>query len=496
MKRTIPLSYSAALCALAGTLLACSPEPRYPLVLRGGHVMDPASGFDTIADVAVQDGRIVAISKAPLNGDSIVDVAGLVVAPGFIDLHVHGMTPADMWLKLQDGMTTQLELEIGVYPVASWYASLEGVAPANYGATVAHLTARFAEFNGVEIGHQSVNRAAVLAMGPNPAGANQAATPAQVQSLAARLQQGLDEGALGVGFGINYSPAATREEITEMFRTAAANGATAYVHTRAFGLGPIREAVEIASATKASLHIVHIGSSGGSQVREALAFIDSARAAGQDVTTEVYPYTAASTGIESALFNPGWQQNLGISYGELAWPSTGERLTAATFAKYRAQGGAVIIYLMKDADVEYALAQDSVMIASDGMPFVDGAGHPRGAGTAARVLGHYTRERQLMPLMTALAKMTILPARRLETYLPAMQKKGRIEVGADADITIFDPATVIDNATYEQPMRPSSGIPHVMVNGVFVVRDGKRVEGALPGRAVRRLTKTDAGERP
>lgn len=475
------------LLALASALVACTPEPRYPLVLRGGRVMNPATGFDSIADVAVQDGRIVAISTTPLQGDSIIDVAGLVVAPGFIDLHVHGMTPADMWLKLQDGMTTQLEMEIGVYPVASWYASLEGVAPANYGATVSHLTARFAEFNGIEVGHQPTNPGPVLALGPNPSGANQAATPAQMQSLAARLKQGLDEGALGIGFGINYAPAATRDEITEMFRVAATNGATAFVHTRGFGLGPIREAVEIAAATKASLHIVHIGSSGGSQVREAIALIDSAHSAGLDVTTEVYPYTAASTRLESALFNPGWQQNLGISYGELAWPSTGERLTAATFAKYRAQGGAVIIYLMKDADVEYALAQESVMIASDGMPFVDGAGHPRGAGTAARVLGHYTRERQLMPLMTALSKMTILPARRMETYLPEMQKKGRLEVGADADITIFDPATVIDNATYEQPMRASSGIPHVMVNGVFVVRDGKPVEGARPGRALRRL---------
>ena len=471
---------------LVAMLIGCAPEPKYPLVLRGGRVMDPASGLDTIADLAVRDGKIVAISMTPLEGDSIVDVRGLVVAPGFIDLHAHGMTPADMWLKVRDGMTTQLEMEIGVYPVAPWYEAMEGTAPANYGATVSHLSARFAEFNGVEIGHSPTNPGPTLALGPLPSGANAPATPAQVFSLGARLQQGLDDGALGVGFGINYTPAATREEITAMFRIAAANRATAYVHTRAFGLGAIREAVEIADTTGASLHIVHIGSSGGPAVREALALIDSARDAGMDVSTEVYPYTAASTRIETALFNPGWQKNLGISYGELAWPSTGERLTEESFNKYRAEGGAVIIYMMRDADVEYALAHSSVIVASDGMPFVDGAAHPRGAGTAARVLGRYTRTQALMPLMTAIAKMTILPALRLETYLPEMKRKGRLAVGADADITIFDPATVIDNATYESPMQASSGIPHVLVNGVFVVRDGQPVEGALPGRAVRR----------
>jgi N-acyl-D-aspartate/D-glutamate deacylase len=480
------LRLPALLLTLMVTVLACASEPRYPLILRGGRVMDPATGLDTIADVAVQDGRIVAISMTPLEGDSIVDVRGLVVAPGFIDLHAHGMTPADMWLKVRDGFTTQLEMEIGVYPVAPWYAAMEGTAPANFGATVSHLSARFAEFNGIDVGHSPTNPDVMLALGPMPSGTNAAATPEQVISLGARLQRGLDEGALGVGFGINYTPAATREEITSMFRIAAANRATAYVHTRAFGLGAVREAVEMADTTGASLHIVHIGSSGGPAVREALALIDSARDAGMDVSTEVYPYTAASTRIETALFDPGWQENLGISFGELAWPSTGERLTEQTFAKYRAQGGAVIIYMMRDADVEYALAHASVMIASDGMPFVDGAAHPRGAGTAARVLGRYTRTQQLMPLMTALAKMTILPALRLETYLPEMKRKGRIAVGADADITIFDPATVIDNATYESPMQASSGIPHVLVNGVFVVRDGEPVDGARPGRAVRR----------
>ena len=127
------------------------------------------------------------------------------------------------------------------------------------------------------------------------------------------------------------------------------------------------------------------------------------RAAGHDVTTEVYPYTAAATVIESAIFNPGWQENFKIGYGDVAWALTGERLTKESFDRYRKQGGWVIIYMMKEEDVSRAVAHPGVMIASDGVPFVNGTGHPRGAGTFARTLGHYSRERKVLPLMDALA---------------------------------------------------------------------------------------------
>ncbi len=240
----------------------------------------------------------------------------------------------------------------------------------------------------------------------------------------------------------------------------------------------------ITSKTGAALHIVHVGSSGITDVPEVLKLIDASKAAGMDLTTEVYPYTAASTALESAMFNPGWQDNLKISYGDLAWAATGERLTQETFESYRKQGGWVIIYMMKDENVEKAIAHPGVMIASDGIPFVDGKGHPRGAGTFARVLGHYSREKKLLPLMDALAKMTILPAKRLEGHVPMMKNKGRIAIGADADITVFDPATITDRATFEAPTTPSAGIPHVLVNGGFVVRDGELVKDARPGRAV------------
>jgi dihydroorotase len=460
-------------------------ETRYPLVLHGGRVMDPATGLDSIRDVAIQDGRIVAVSAEPLAGDSVIDVTGMVVAPGFIDLHAHGQTTGDMQIQARDGVTTALEMEIGVYPVAAWYASMDGRAPLNYGATVSHVASRFAVFNGVDVGHWPTNGPKVAALGPRPDGANKAASAAEIDSIAALLRTGLAEGALGVGFGINYTPAATPEEIAAMFRVARGAGVTAFVHTRAFGIAAIREAIVTARETGASLHIVHIGSSALNDMDDVLALVDSSRAGGMDLTTEVYPYSAASTLLESAMFNPGWQQNLGIDYSEVEWTATGERLTRETFEAYRRQGGYVVMYMMKDANIERAIARPDIMIATDGIPFVNGKAHPRGAGSFSRVLGRYSRDKRLLTLMDALSKMTIQPARRLEAYVPAMKNKGRIAVGEDADLAVFDATTILDQATFAEPMKPPIGMTHVLVNGTFVVRDGELMVDARPGRAIR-----------
>ncbi len=457
----------------------------HELVLANGRVMDPASGLDAVRHIGITGGKISAISETPLQGDKVLDVAGHVVSPGFIDLHAHGQTTGDLQIKVQDGVTTALDLEGGVYPVAEWYQSMEGTAPIHYGATVGHISARFAAFHpNLKTGQWAGGKTRLALLGPKPDGANKVAGEIEMMRMSESIRRGLDEGALGVGFGINYTPAATPTEIEALFRIAAERKVTAFVHTRAFGIGPIREVIDSAKKTGASLHIVHIGSSSIGDVPEVLKLIDDNRAAGMDLTTEVYPYTAASTLLESAMFNPGWQDNLRISYGDIVWTATGERLTKETFEKYRQQGGWVIMYMMKDANVEMAIAHPGVMIASDGVPFVEGKGHPRGAGTYARVLGHYSRENKLLPLMETLAKMTILPAKRLEGHVPMMKHKGRIAVDADADITVFDPAKVIDRATFEAPTTPSAGIPHVLVNGIFVVRDGELVKDARPGRAV------------
>jgi dihydroorotase len=214
--------------------------------------------------------------------------------------------------------------------------------------------------------------------------------------------------------------------------------------------------------------------------------IESAQRHGFDVTGEVYPYTAASTGIQTGFFDGDWQGRVGISFGEIEWPPTGERLTAASFAKFRRQGGAVIIHAMKDENVDYLVGHPGIMIASDAMPLPGGRGHPRGVGTFARVLGRYVREKKTLDLMEALRKMTILPAERVRGAAPMMARKGRLQVGADADLTVFDPATVIDRATFADPQQASTGIPYVIVNGIVVVKDGALVSGVAPGRAVKR----------
>ncbi len=482
----MPKGIRSALAAFVLSLAAASSAQDFDLVLANGRVMDPASRLDEVRHIGIRDGKIAAISEQALQGKETLDASGLVVAPGFIDLHAHGQTTSDLQIKARDGVTTALDLEVGVYPVAAWYESMAGAAPIHYGATVSHITARFAAFHPkLRIGHWAISRAKVAGLGAMPDGAIQPAGEAELRMMSDAIRRGLDEGALGIGFGINYTPAASPGEIEAMFRIAAERKTPAFVHTRAFGIAAIREAIDTAKRTGASLHIVHIGSSAIGDMPEALKLIDASKAAGMDLTTEAYPYTAASTALESAMFNPGWQDNLKISHGDLAWAATGERLTAETFEKYRKQGGWVIIYMMKDANVEMAIAHPGVMIASDGVPFIDGKGHPRGAGTFARVLGHYSREKKLLPLMEALEKMTILPARRLEGHVPMMRNKGRIAIGADADITVFDPARVIDKATFDAPTTPSAGIPHVIVGGVFVVRNGGLVKEARPGLAVR-----------
>lgn len=481
LKHIVGLIFSASLI-VAGN----AQQPEYDLVLANGRVIDPLTKLDAVRHIGVIAGKIAAVSDKPLAGKEILDVAGKVVSPGFIDLHAHGQTVGDMQIKARDGVTTVLDLEAGVYPVAAWYASMEGKAPLNYGATVGHIGARFSAFHPeIVISHWPVHRAKAASLGASPAGANKAATDKELHLMQTAIRQGLADGALGVGFGINYTPAATQNEIETLFKIAAEEKVPAFVHTRAFGIAAIQEAIDTAKKTGASLHVVHIGSSAIGDMPEVLRLLDAQRAAGMDLTTEVYPYTAASTTLESAMFDPGWQSNLKIDYGDLAWAATGERLTQESFERYRKQGGWVIIHMMKDENVEKAIAHPNVMIASDGVPFVDGTGHPRGAGTFARVLGRYSREKNLLSLMDAVSKMTILPAQRLEKYVPSMRLKGRLSVGADADITVFDPHVVIDKATFEAPTTPSIGIPHVLVGGVFVVRAGELLPEARPGRPVR-----------
>jgi hypothetical protein len=276
-------------------------------------------------------------------------------------------------------------------------------------------------------------------------------------------------------------PRTSREEIYSLFRIGGELHAPIYVHMRNPGpiepgvVDSLQEVIADAVSTGAQLHIVHITSMAFRQTPLALEMIDGAK-----VTTECYPYTAGMTQLESAVFEPGWPERLGISYGDLQWVATGERLTKETFDKYRAQGGPVVIHSIPEDIVKMAVAHPGVIIASDGW-LVNGKGHPRAAGTYSRVLARYVREQRALSTMEALRKMTILPAKRVN-----LPNKGRLKEGADADITVFDPAKVLDKATYDNPAQYAEGIPYVIVNGVPVVRDGQLKTGIFPGKPVRR----------
>jgi N-acyl-D-aspartate/D-glutamate deacylase len=461
-------------------IMACAVFAQdYDLVLTGGRVMDPESGLDAVRNVGIRSGKIAAISERPLRGRTSVDVTGLVVSPGFIDLHSHGQDDENYRYKARDGVTTALEMEVGVYPVREWYAAREGKALINYGATSGHIPAR------MKVMHDP---GAFLPTGP---AAHRIANAEENHEIEDLVRRGLDEGALGIGMGIAYVPSTTHPEILSIFRIAADRKVACYVHTRSVGtLEPgsttesMEEVIAGAAITGASIHVVHITSMSLKQTGLALEMIDGARKRGLDVTTEAYPYTAGQTAIDSAMFDPGWQQRLSITYGDLQWVATGERLTEQSFERYRKSGGFVILHAIPEEAARQAIAYPGVMIASDGR-IEEGKGHPRGAGTYARVLGRYVREERALPLMTAIQKMTLLPARRLESVAPQMARKGRIKVGADADIAVFDAARVIDKATFDKPDQYSEGIPFVLVNGVLVVRDGKVVEGVKPGSGIK-----------
>jgi N-acyl-D-aspartate/D-glutamate deacylase len=465
---------------LSGSAAGAQNTAEYDIVLAGGRVMDPESGLDDVRNVGIRGGKIAAVSTAQLRGRMVVDVKGLVVAPGFIDLHSHGQDDENYRYKARDGVTTALEMEVGASPVAAWYAQREGKALINFGATVGHIPAKMAVMK---------DTGAFL---PRDNATNRRATSEEVRQVADLIKRGLDEGALGIGFGINYVPTTTRTEVLDLFGLAAERGVGNYVHLRHAGavepgsaIEALQEVIADAAATGAALHVVHVTSTCLRQTATCLQMIEGARRRGLDVTTEAYPYTATMTQLESAIYDEGWQERLGMTFKDLQWVATGERLTAETFARYRKEGGLVIGHSIPEEISRLAAANPQVMVASDGL-ITAGKGHPRGAGTFARVLGVYVRQQRALGLMDAIRKMSLLPAQRLEKSVPAMRAKGRLKVGSDADIAVFDPATVIDRATFENPAQYSTGIRHVLVAGVVVVRDEKVVEGARPGKGIRR----------
>ncbi len=494
LRRALP-----APALLTATLLTLAPGPdpsparaqTHDIVLLGGRVMDPESGLDAVRNVAILGSEIVLVTEDPVTGRVEIDASGLVVAPGFIDLHAHGQSNRANEFQARDGVTTALETESGVADVKAYLEARGEGARLNFGATVSHMSNRV---------WAMPQRAQALGQGGSVSGQDPAAAVRRLESAASSarydsvevarypalldaLARGLHQGALGIGMAHQYYPGATLREILEVFRFAADHETTIYTHVRDMSMDAMQEVIANAAVTGASLHIVHVNSSSLWQIRSVLDLIGGIRARGFDVTTETYPYTAASTSIQSTIFDHGWRQRLRIDYRLLQWQDGGERLSEETFQEYRAQGGTVIIHMMEDEWVREALTRDFVMVASDGMPYAPGA-HPRSAGTFSRFLGRYARDQELMGLMEALSRITIMPAQRLETVTPQARRMGRLQPGMAADITVFDPERILDTATFEDDLSHSVGVVHVLVNGQFVVRGEEIVEDVLPGRAI------------
>jgi N-acyl-D-aspartate/D-glutamate deacylase len=460
----------AAIVVLVPLWVVLARAQTFDLVILNGRVIDPESNLDAVRSVGISDQKIAAVSADRLTGRTTIDATGLVVVPGFVDLHAHGQAPDVYRLRATDGVTTALELEVGAGDIDKWYREREGGQAINYGVSIGHIPVRMAvlEDPGTFL--------------PTGRGAHQAASTVQIAEIVRRLELGLDQGAVSMGAGFVYTPAASRDELLAVFHLAGRRRVPIHVHTRR-GVAGVEEAIGLAAETKAPLHIVHVNSTSVAATREVLALIAAARSKGLDVTTEAYPYTAGMTEIRSANldeYEGAPPERLAL----LEWPSTGERLTRGTFQKYRKIGGPVVIHTNTEAMVTAAVSSPLTMIASDAY-WENGIGHPRTTGTYSKVLGRYVREAKAMTLMDAIRKMTLMPAQRLEDRVPALKMKSRLRVGADADVAVIDASTVIDRSTYREPALPPVGVRHVIVNGVPVVADGRLVASVAPGRAVR-----------
>jgi len=450
------------------------PDTVYDRVILDGRVMDPESSLDTVSNIGLLDGQIAALTTQALRGRDTVDARGLIVAPGFIDLHDHGQTPETYRLRSLDGVTTTLELELGTSDVAAWYRERSAGERINYGVSIGHIKVRMSVMN---------DAGSFMPVGD---GAYRTASPEQIAEIVRLMELGLREGAISIGAGFPYTPAATREELLAVFRVAATSKTPIHLHITPGSAG-LKEALLLAGETNAPLQVVHINSSSLAETPVMLEMISDARAHGRDVTTEAYPYAAGMTEIQSATIQDVYGSASDERLGELEWPRTGERLNRESFARYTRIGGPIVVHTNTEQMVAAALTSPLTIVASDAY-WQNGAGHPRTTGTFSKVLGRYVREARSLSLMEAIRKMTLMPAQRLEARVPAMRQKGRLRVGADADITIFDAASVLDRSTYREPSLSPVGIEHVIVNGVSVVANARAVEGVTPGKPVRAPT--------
>jgi len=512
--RTVVSVTAITLFCLSSTAVAQD----FDVVIVNGRVMDPETGYDAIANVGIDDGAIAVITDKPIAGRHTIDATGHVVAPGFIDLHAHGQNLGDYRMQAMQGVTTMLELESGVLPISGWYEMQAQLPlPINYGAAAGWTFARIATFTGTD---------------PEPTSKYfqdaqsrtdwkmELATPEQQEKILALVEQGLDEGGLGIGVNAGYAPGYGRKEYFALAELAAERDVATYTHVRyASNVEPqssfeaVQELIANAAITGAHMHLCHINSTSLKDIGSIMEMVDNAFERDINITVGAYPWGAASTVIGAAMFSgEGWPERMGSTAHSFQLGT--ERMTEEQVADYQKNkpGTFIVWHFLDESDpddlamLDASVMHPKILIESDEMfwMFMDDQGevenyagdawplpegsfsHPRSNGTFAKILRSYVRERGLMTMQEALRKMSLMPAQTLEGFVPQMKKKGRMQVGMDADIVVFDPDTISDVGTYDEPNQPAVGVQTLLVNGVPVVDEGELILDAAPGQPIRR----------
>ena len=488
------------------------------LVISGGRVVDPASGMDAVGDVAVLDGKIVAVGSDLGGAERLIDASGLVVAPGFIDLHAHGQSiPADR-MQAFDGVTTTLDLEAGVMPVGSWYRRQAAQGRVlNYGASTNWAFARIGAMIGSN--EESSLEAFGRAMRDRRWIEN-VATDTEVAGVLDRLARGLDEGGIGIGILNAYAPGAGVQELTAVCQLAADQGVPTFTHIAYMSRIDPESAVEAyirligyAGATGAHMHICHFNSSSKTDIERCAVLVAKAQAQGLPITVEAYPYGTGSTVLAAAFFSdPEFEHRNGTGYDSVQRVTDGRRFQSREeLLKAQAEEpSTLVLWHILDTEnnarhrdmLDMSVLYPNGAIASDAMPWSlsdgsvytgdawplpdDATSHPRSAGTFTRFLRHWVRERQTVSLLEGVRKCSLIPAEILEASTPAMRAKGRLQPGADADVLVFDYDILTDMAEFSAMNRPAEGVKHLIVSGQPVITGGVMDVAARPGQPVRR----------